>query len=115
MNKFEEEMVRLKKERDERLAEIEEKIGLLEAQNANMNQLRSINVQQVQALQNEKNAIIRSYKLRKHEIVKGMDEHYAEKLTESFLGKMMHGFFVKHPEVYELWKAYKAEEEGGAQ
>ena len=115
MNKFEEEIVRLNKERDERLAEIGEKIGRLEVQNANMNQLRAINVQQVQALRNEKNALIRSYKLRKHEIVKGMDEHYAEKLTESFLGKMMHGFFVKHPEVYELWKAYKAEAEGGAQ
>ena len=115
MNKFEEEIIRLNKEKDARLAEIEEKIGRLEAQNANMNQLRAINVQQVQALRNEKNAIIRSYKLRKHEIVKGMDDNYSEALSGSFLGHLLHGFFKKHPDVYELWKAYKAEAEGGAQ
>jgi len=113
MNKFEEEIAALNKERDEKMAEIQEKIDRLMAQNANMNQLRRLNHAQIMDLDGEKLRIGHDYTRRKGEILMRQQEWFAENPSNTTLRKKMHGFFKQHPECWQLWKSYNAEVEGG--
>ena len=57
MNKFEEEIARINEECNGQIAPINERMGQLEAKNAEMNQLRRINNEEMKVLAAQKSAI----------------------------------------------------------
>lgn len=112
-NKFDAEIVRLNEERDLRLAEIQEKIDRLHAQNTNMNTLRKLNDEQMRVLVMEKTLIVNEYKAKKAAIREKMNEFYVHPSSHEHY-KAFGAFCELHPEVLAMWKEYKQSQEGGA-
>ena len=113
-NQFDAEIVRLKNERDERMAELGERIARLMAQNANMKTLRNLNQEQIAILGQERDIVGRDYKRRIAEITNKKNGFYidleARKHYERFTD-----FCDLHPEVLQMWKEFRQAEEGGEQ
>ena len=113
-NKFDAEIVRLNEERDLRLAEIQEKIDRLHAQNTNMNTLRQLNDEQIRVHVMERTLINNEYKAKKAAIREKMNEFYVHPSSHEHY-KHFGKFCELHPEVLALWKEYKLSLEGGEQ
>lgn len=113
-NQFDAEIVRLKQERDERMAELGERIARLMAQNANMKTLRNLNQELIAILGQERDIVGRDYKRRIAEINQKKNGYYvdleAHKHYERFAA-----FCDLHPEVLQMWKEFRQSEEGGEQ
>ena len=112
-NQFDAEIVRLKQERDARFAEIDQRIGRLMAQNANMNQLRNLNQEQIRMLAKEKDLIGKEYKHRIAAIDEKRDEYYCNRIS-SVHHERFARFCDLHPEVLAMWREFRQSEEGGA-
>lgn len=108
-NKFEEEIARINRERDEKLAGIDAQIHALEVINHD-NKMRMTELRQL------RRELFHEASHQVFEITKKMDAHYAIKGSGTKLGRILHGFFEAHPEVEQLWIEYTQRpvtEEGG--
>ena len=113
-NSFDAEIVRLKQERDMRFDEINQRIGELEAQNANMNQLRQLNTEQIRILCKEKDLIGKEYKQKIADVREQMDGYYCNRVSSTHYNRFK-AFCDLHPEVLQMWREYRQAEEGGMQ
>lgn len=112
-NQFDAEIVRLKQERDARFREIDERIGRLMAQNANMNQLRQLNQEQIHILSREKDMLGKDYRSKVAEINSAKDAYYVDNYSHEHY-KRFAAFCDLHPEVLAMWREFRLQEEGGA-
>ncbi len=115
MNKFEEEIVRINEEMDEKVAPIQQRIGELEAQNHNMKELRKINAAQIKELYDQKRAIEEQCALKKQRLYDESKEFYSVNMSASKLRYLLRGFMAQHDEIKEMWTAYVTANFGAAQ
>ena len=115
MNKFEEEIVRINEEMDEKVAPIQQRIGELEAQNHNMKELRKINASQIKDLYGQKRAIEEQAAQKKQMLYDESKEFYSVNMSASKLRYLLRGFMAQHEEIKEMWTAYVSENFGAAQ
>lgn len=114
MNKFEEEIARLNEERSEKIAPINERMGQLEAKNAEMNQLRRINHEEMKVLAAQKAAIKEECSKKKQELYKAAGDYYSINMSVSKLRFLLHGFLAEHDDINALWNAYVTANFGAA-
>ena len=112
-NEFDAEIVRLKQERDARFAEINARIEELEVQNSNMKTLRQLNQEQIGIFRREKDLIGKEYRRKIAEVTIRKDDYYCENYSHEHY-KRFAIFCDQHPEVLEMWKEFRQQEEGGA-
>lgn len=108
MNKFEETLNRLNKEREAKVAEIQERIDRLMAQNANMNQLRQLNQEHIKMLDREKAQVSKHYRHLKAEVMQEMEGYYGEPMNHAGY-KRWAAFLAANADVQERWNQWKAE------
>lgn len=113
-NEFDAEICRLKAERDARFEEINQRILTLEHDNANLNKLRSLNQEQIGILKTQKDLIGKDYKMKIADIQEKKDGYYCNRIS-SVHYKRFTAFCDLHPEVLEMWREYRQNEEGGQQ
>lgn len=113
-NEFDAEIVRLKQERDERMAELGERIARLMAQNANMKTLRNLNREQIAILVQERDIVGKDYKRRIAEINQKKNGYYIDIESHKHYERFA-AFCDLHPEVLAMWKEFRQAEEGGEQ
>lgn len=106
MNKFEEEIARLNEECNGQIAPIKERMEQLAAQNAEMNQLRRINHDEMKVLAAQKAAIVEECSKKKQELYKASGDYYAIHMSVSKLRILLHGFLAEHDDINALWNAY---------
>lgn len=112
-NNFDAEIVRLKQERDARFHELDERIGRLMAQNANMNTLRQLNQEQIRILTMEKDAVGKEYKHKIAAIDEKKNDYYCNRISSVHYVRFA-AFCDLHPEVLQMWREFRQAEEGGA-
>lgn len=113
-NQFDADIVRLNRERDQRISEIKERIEKLEAQNHNMNTLRALNCEQIRMLQKEIDLIRKEYKHKIAAIDEKKNDYYCNRIS-SVHYKRFAAFCDLHPDVLQMWREFRQAEEGGAQ
>ena len=113
-NKFDAEIVRLNRERDQRISEIKERIEKLEVQNHNMNTLRDLNREQIRMLQKEIDLIRKEYKHKIAAIDEKKNDYYCNRISSVHYERFA-AFCDLHPEVLQMWREFRQAEEGGAQ
>ena len=106
MNKFEEEIARLNEECIGQIAPINERMGQLEAKNAEMNQLRRINQEEMKVLAAQKAAIKEECSKKKQELYHAAGDYYSINMSVSKLRFLLHGFLAEHDDINTLWNAY---------
>lgn len=106
MNKFEEEIVRINEEMDEKVAPIQQRIGELTVQVHNMKELCKLNSSQIEILAAEKRAIKEEYSQKKQKLYEESKDYYSINMSASKLRFLLRGFMAEHDDVKELWNAY---------
>ena len=106
MNAFEEEIARINEECNGQIAPINERMGQLEAKNAEMNQLRRINHEEMKVLAAQKAAIVEECSQKKQELYKAAVDYYAINMSAKKLRSLLHGFLAEHDDINALWNAY---------
>ena len=105
MNYFEKEIARVKSERDLQLKPYKEGIQRIEKSNAALREKIRYNQAAIQKLTKEMEDIHRACREEIRQITEESQDHYATNGTVT--GKMLHRFFVAHPEIHEIWNAEK--------
>lgn len=112
-NQFDADIVRLNQERDTRVAEIKERIERLQVQNHNMNTLRDLNCEQIRMLQKEIDLIRKEYKHKIAAIDEKKNDYYCNRISSVHYVRFA-AFCDLHPEVLQMWREFRQQEEGGA-
>ena len=106
MNAFEEEIARLNEECNGQIAPINERMGQLEAKNAEMNQLRRINNEEMKVLADQKAAINEEYHQKKQKLCEESKDYYSVNMSANKLRFLLKGFLSVNDGIRELWDAY---------
>lgn len=115
MNKFEEEIARLNEECNGQIAPINERMGQLEAKNAEMNQLRRINNEEMKVLAAQKASIKEECSKKKQRLYQESNDYYSINMSSNKLRILLHGFLAEHDEIKEMWNAYVTANFGAVQ